>query len=149
MSNQLILAWATEVNPSQLGARLEVDAETKPAIEAFISLNLNLPTEIIEIITNNVKDNAYVKKIGSWLKAQSCCENSCTSTSHFSGQELHDNTTIGCAFYTDPQEVESHLWHESDERHRSAVNTHLAKINPTTPTDDTGSLGLAQQVRVI
>lgn len=144
MSDQLIIAWATKVEASQLGARLEAYSETKPAIEAFMKLKRNLPAEVKEIITNAVKDQAYVKIIGSWLQAESCYDAYCTIESHFSAQELHDEANIRCKWNADPIDI-SCLDVECEERHHNAVVSHLAKMNPTGRGETTGYSGVSHQ----
>ena len=130
MSPQLTIAWATKVDASQLGARLEAYSETKSAIEAFVGLKLPLPAEVIDIITNAVKDQAYTKIIGSWLQAENCCNACCTFGSHFSAQELHDEADVGCDCTADRIDL-SRLDVERDRRHHNIVVSHLAKMNPT------------------
>ena len=144
MSDQLIIAWATEVDPCQLGARLEAYSETKSAIKAFMDLKIPLPAEVIESITNAVKDQAYMKIIGSWLQAESCYDACCTIKSHFSAQELHDEANIGCDWNVDPIDI-SCLDVEFEERHHNAVVSHLAKMNPSGRGEKTGYTGVSHQ----
>ena len=144
MSDQLVIAWATEMDASQLGARLEAYSETKPAIEAFMKLKRNLPAEVKEIITNAVKDQAYVRIIGSWLQAESCYDAYCTQASHFTAQELHHKANVNCDWNADPIDF-SCLDVEREERHQNVVVSHLAKMNSMGRRKQMGDSDLSYQ----
>ncbi|KAL9595980.1 MAG: hypothetical protein Q9219_006103 [cf. Caloplaca sp. 3 TL-2023] len=89
------LAWAVEANYIQLAARLQAYAETKAAITTFQacvrastgSCMSSLPYELIRMVSDELKDTIYRKKIKKWLRAQKCIENSCKTQDHFSNAE--------------------------------------------------------------
>ena len=148
MGDPLLVAWATEVDAFQLGTRLEAYAETRPVIEAFCHLGLNLPQEVTKMIVDEVKDSAYISKAHSWLQAQRCCKATCTSESHFTSQELHDEFSIGCkdTWGAEDDDAEERLWERGRECHEAVTNTYLTKFDSTRLSGQNDSFNLCQQV---
>ena len=129
------LAWAIKSNHVRLSARLEAYVETKPAISTFVACIAhstvpsmsNLPLEIVTLISDELKDLAYIPKVQRAVRAEECVHNRCEQRDHFTKHELY---SLCDECYGTKYEYEC-LEEDSMERHDNTVDTYLRKLTHT------------------
>ncbi len=137
MDNLINFSWSVKVPWAQLGARLEAYAKTKATISALRfcigpggSAIKTFPTEIIEMVVDNIRDAEYLDKIGAWLKEQKCAQRECKDRDHLDEEEL-----AGWFMGEGPMTVEeqdllldAQAYEESEEGHLDVVKALKEKL---------------------
>lgn len=145
----IILAWATPVSLSQLGARLFAYAETKAAITTFRLVtshaNIVLPGELIDMISSKIRDNAFESTIKGWVKVGRCLANTCTTVSHVSRADLDSLAGMVSSNWADNDEwLAGHFAQEAAEAHEKDVMNYCRLL-----TSLKGKSKLAKCVKVL
>ncbi|KAK0511828.1 hypothetical protein JMJ35_005678 [Cladonia borealis] len=94
--NGITLTWAIPVDAAALGARMESYAETKASIHVFklctqhahpgASLGRFSP-ELIEMVSNEVQNAAFNRRLQIWQDCTRCCANKCRPSKHLSKED--------------------------------------------------------------
>ena len=138
MDPTITLAWAMPVNHVQLAPRLLSYTASKAAVtvlrlgaQKVASKPLGrLPPEIVEMIADNIRDNEYDRRIGTWTKAQKCIANTCSPSHHYSRAELSDIDPLMCHCCGSPVGIEESLdQDETDRRHEKAQTTYIKNFD--------------------
>lgn len=79
---------------------------------------------------DEVLDDAYVEKIGPWLKARRCLGATYKPEDHFTEKEMHYKFAIGCKYSETRyvEDYEEYLEEEAQERHEDTIAACLAKL---------------------
>lgn len=153
-TEHVLLAWATPVDASNLGARIEAYCATKAALFAlnlclqkpyasstFTGNYPHLPLEVFDIIAMHARDAAFDERSRDWRKLHECLSGRCCASSHFERCEMeaiyHEEDLPPSDYESDDGSLDS-FWQEtmddlsqrppSQERHLSRVAKHIAKI---------------------
>ena len=94
--NGITLTWAIPVDAAELGARLESYVETKASIHVFklctqhahpgASLG-KLSPELIEMVSNEVQNATFNRRLQIWQDLLRCCANKCRPSEHLSNED--------------------------------------------------------------
>ena len=94
--NGITLTWAIPVDAAELGARMESYVETKASTHVFklctqhahpgASLG-KLSPELIEMVSNEVQNAAFNRRLQIWQDLLRCCANKCRPSEHLSKED--------------------------------------------------------------
>ena len=136
----IMIAWATPVQVTQLGARLEAYAETKSAITTFrlaashtmLAGHRSLPQEIVSTITSMVRDHAYKLKRKEWTKLSKCLANTCTAFSHMDEARIRSMREFKsfreCDCCNDEDGIPDDYMCEARDAHESEVEEYCHRL---------------------
>lgn len=133
MNDKVHLAWAVKVDHAQLGARLEAYKATKAAVTTLkacmvhspIRAMSQLPPEVVDMISDDLKDIAYVPKIRAWLAIDRCLRHTCSPREHFQPRRLRHLLKTLRKYVRDEEDEYQYLWNESLPIHEKTLENHL------------------------
>ena len=160
--NGITLTWATPVDAAELGARMESYVETKASIHVFklcaqhahpgASLG-KFPPELIEMVSNEVQNAAFNRRLQIWQDSTRCCANKCRPSVHLSKEdyesliEEHVVEDHDCEIMDGESVCNEHLRSFEEyldetgvghEEHTDAVEGFLAQLESNNPYTKSG-----------
>lgn len=138
MRAHISLAWAINVDHAQLGALLEAYVFTKATITTLRAcmshLSKPLPTELIDLIGDVLKDTTYRSTIAAWNSARFCVKPNCQPIHHLGPVSFDDLFEMDRAI--NPEEEARYLWHfgyRHSPKRCEAVREYLHELSSKLP----------------
>ena len=155
--DDIIIAWAMPVSPSQLGARLFAYVETKATLTTFrlVTRNLplvacrSLPEEIKSLIAVELREMVFEQELKEWIKISKCMADACTCSFDAAGAEIFEPTVpVHWSNEEVPDEEEKYVEWElpgGSEKHQHNLRRARKQLKNT---KGTSTLAKCSQVRV-